>query len=166
LKLVPREIVSIRVNDRAFECAAEPFAPLLDVLRDGLHLTGTRRGCHDGSCGRCAVLVDGLPTLSCCVLAASLPADEHAIVTVEGLAKAGTLSPLQSAFAESPAPPCPACTPARLVVLTGLLERNPEPSDAELREAIASVQCGCGTEHDALDAARRAIAAETGAPTR
>ena len=114
---------------------------LLQMLRDRLALTGVKNGCEAGECGACTVLVDGEPTNSCMVLA--VEADGREVVTVEGLARGERLSPLQEAFVEHNAVQCGFCTPGMLVSATALLERNPRPTEEEIKEALVGNLCRC-----------------------
>src|SRR5690349_24722100 len=130
----------------AFELKAEPvevaFAPhktLLEVLREDLGLTGTKHGCELGECGTCTVLVDGMPVLSCLVL--GLACAGRRVKTVEGMAGAETLHPLQEAFAELGAAQCGYCTPAFLLAADALLADNPRPARDEIKDALAGNLC-------------------------
>jgi len=114
---------------------------LLQMLRDKLALTGTKNGCEAGECGACTVLVDGEPTNSCMMLA--VEADGREIMTVEGLAPEGQLSPIQQAFVDHNAVQCGFCTPGMLVSTYGLLRRNPNPTEEEIKEALVGNLCRC-----------------------
>jgi aerobic carbon-monoxide dehydrogenase small subunit len=138
---VEKELVRLRVNGEARELAVEPNRLLLDLLREDLGLTGSKRGCDDSSCGCCAVLIDGLPMLSCVALAASYQGRE--IVTVEGLSAAGELDPVQEGYAVSGGAQCGYCTPGFLITTKALLDRNPDPTLEEIREALSSNLCRC-----------------------
>ncbi len=121
---------------------AEARTTLVDFLRDHLGLTGTHVGCEHGVCGACSVIMDGRPIRSCLVYA--VMADGAEIRTVEGLEGAdGSLSPLQDAFWETHAMQCGYCTPGMLIAATALLERNPDPSEEEIRDAIGGNLCRC-----------------------
>ena len=115
---------------------------LLDVLRGEMGLTGTKRGCDRGECGACVVLLDGLPVNSCMTLAALLT-DGESVETVEGLARGGALSPIQRAFLENDGAQCGFCSPGFLMSATALLRANPDPTDAEIRDALAGNICRC-----------------------
>ncbi len=119
----------------------EPGALLVDLLRDKLHLTGTRTGCGQGTCGACTVLVEGEPVLSCITLAAR--ANGTAVTTVEGIATGGVLHPLQQAFAEGFAAQCGFCTSGMIVAAKALLDRNPDPDRDEVIDAISGNICRC-----------------------
>lgn len=136
-----RTLCTLRVNGQTHELALEPATTLLEALRDHLHLTGTKRGCDLGDCGACTVLVDGRPRLSCLTLALSVQGRE--ILTVEGLEARGALSALQDSFDRLGAIQCGYCTPGMLMSATALLERNPHPTRAEIREGIAGNLCRC-----------------------
>ena len=124
-------------------CAAEAPAhwTVLDLLRDGLSLTGTKDGCGEGVCGTCTVLADGRPIRACLVLAAHVRG--RALVTVEGLETDGRLDPLQTAFAERGAAQCGFCTPGMLLAAKALLAENPAPTAQEVREALSGNLCRC-----------------------
>ena len=134
-------IVSLTVNDIKHELAVEPRRTLLEVLREDLGLTGTKKGCGMGDCGSCTVLVDGVATFSCLALAVQV--DGSVVETVEGLAQNGRLSALQQAFVEKGAIQCGYCTPGMLMTSTELLRRTPHPTEAEIREAISGNLCRC-----------------------
>ncbi len=131
----------ITVNGKTQKVEAPPAARLLDVLRGPLGLTGTKEGCGEGECGACTVLVDGVAVNSCLV-AAGQCADRE-IVTVEGLSMGGALSPLQACFVEDGGAQCGICTPGMLVAAEALLRENKNPTEAEVREAIAGNLCRC-----------------------
>ncbi len=134
-------------------------ATLLEVLRDGLGLTGTKEGCSEGECGACTVLLDGQAVDSCLVMA--LAVNDGEIETVEGLAAAdGTLSSLQRAFVEAGGVQCGFCTPGFLMTLTAVLRETPDPSDGEIRAAIAGNICRCTGYTQIVQAVRMAIRAE------
>jgi carbon-monoxide dehydrogenase small subunit len=114
---------------------------LLQMLREKLALTGTKNGCEAGECGACTVLLDGEPVNSCMVLA--VETDGRAVLTVEGLAPEGQLSPLQEAFVEHNAIQCGYCTPGMLMTATALLRRNPHPTEQEIKQALVGNLCRC-----------------------
>jgi aerobic carbon-monoxide dehydrogenase small subunit len=129
------------VNGRAHAFAVAPNQTLLDLLRDTLGLTGTKRGCEIGECGACTVLLDGVAVNSCLVLAPQI--EGRQITTVEGLAQGERLSPLQEAFLDHEAVHCGFCTPGTLLSAKALLDRNPSPTEHEIREAISGNLCRC-----------------------
>ncbi|MDR5676379.1 MAG: (2Fe-2S)-binding protein [Armatimonadota bacterium] len=133
--------VRLKVNGQEHRVLVPPHRTLLEVLREDLGLVGTKHGCELGECGVCTVLVDGEPALSCLVLAHEV--EGHEVTTVEGLATDGQLHPVQRAFVESGALQCGYCTPAMVLVTKALLDRVPEPSGEQVREAVAGVFCRC-----------------------
>jgi carbon-monoxide dehydrogenase small subunit len=133
--------VTIRVNNREHTRETVPRTLLVHFLRDDLGLTGTHWGCDTSNCGACVVLMDGEPVKSCTVLAAQ--ASGHAIRTVEGLEVDGALDPVQEGFTRRHGLQCGFCTPGMLMTARALLDRNPDPSDQEIREAISGQICRC-----------------------
>jgi carbon-monoxide dehydrogenase small subunit len=133
--------VSMIVNGSERSGDVEPRVLLVDFLRTNLRLTGTHIGCDTSSCGACTVLVDGEPVKSCTVLA--VQAHGRGITTVEGLATAAGLSPIQAGFHEEHGLQCGFCTPGMMLVATSLLERNPNPTEEEIRWAISGNICRC-----------------------
>lgn len=136
-----KQVIQIKVNGEPREVAIPAHKLLIDVLREDLGLTGTKRGCDDSSCGACAVLADGTPLLACVALAASYADCE--ITTVEGIAPAGELHPVQTSYAEAGGSQCGFCTPGFMISIKALLDRNPDPTDSEIRDALASNFCRC-----------------------
>lgn len=158
-----KQLIELRVNGRTHEIAAEPNALLLDVLRQQLQLTGSKRGCDDSSCGACTVLVDGVPTLSCTALAMSFAADEQPgpeIITVEGIAEHGALAAIQKAYGDWGGAQCGYCTPGFMVTVKALLDRNPEPSEEDIRHALGGNLCRCTGYTQMYQAIKAAIEAE------
>ena len=149
----PREI-SVEVNGSVHRLCVEPRRLLCDVLRDDFGLTGTKVSCELGVCGVCTVLLDGDPVRSCLILA--VQANGARIETVEVLTAGADLHPLQQAFHEHHALQCGFCTPGSLVTLHGLLRANPDPTDAEIDEALDGVLCRCTGYQNISDAARAA----------
>lgn len=133
--------VQVTVNRQLYSAEVEPRTLLVYFLREMLGLTGTHVGCDTSQCGACAVLLDGRPVKSCAVLAVQTNGRE--VRTVEGLDVDGRLSPLQEAFREEHALQCGFCTPGLLMTATALLERNPTPTEREVREAIRGNLCRC-----------------------
>lgn len=130
------------INDRVFDnINIESNAILLDVLRDSVGMLGVKRGCDMGTCGCCAVLIDGVPKLSCLTLAAETKGKE--ITTVEGLADGSHLHPIQKTFTECGGSQCGFCTPGFLVVISALLNENKNPNDNEIKDAIEGNLCRC-----------------------
>jgi aerobic carbon-monoxide dehydrogenase small subunit len=148
-------LIAVTVNGARHEVAVEARRTLADVLRHDLGYTGTHLGCEHGICGACTVLVDGEPTRSCLVF--GVQADDCAVETVEGLAgDDGALNPLQEALSEHHALQCGFCTPGFLMLATALLRDNPDPSDDEIRDAMASNICRCTGYQSILEAVRAA----------
>jgi len=133
--------VAFRVNGEEVEASFAPYKTLLEVLREDLVLTGTKHGCELGECGACAVLVDGVPVLSCLMLA--IECGGRSIETVEGLARGSELHPLQAAFADLGGAQCGYCTPGILMTAKALLDAEPAPDRARIKEAISGNLCRC-----------------------
>jgi carbon-monoxide dehydrogenase small subunit len=149
--------VTLRINGQSHTVAVEPRALLVQVLRDELNLTGTHIGCDTSQCGACTVLIDGQAVKSCTTLA--LQADECEIRTIEGLARGeGDYHPLQAAFWENHGLQCGFCTPGVIMTAVDFLQRNPDPSDAEIRHALEGNLCRC-TGYQNIVAAIRSAAA-------
>ena len=136
-----KQPISLIVNGERHDTLCQPNLTLLEVLRENLQLTGTKHGCELGECGACAVLLDGEPVLSCLVLA--MECDGQQITTVEGLTRGASLHPLQAAFADHGAAQCGYCTPGVLVTAKALLDRNPDPTETEVRYWLAGNMCRC-----------------------
>jgi aerobic carbon-monoxide dehydrogenase small subunit len=135
------EPLRFRLNGQPAEVPCGPARILLDLLREDLSLTGTKRGCDLGTCGCCAVLLDGRPTLSCLTLARL--AEGHEVTTIEGVSPPNGLTPLQAAFVEHGATQCGFCTPGFIITATALLRDHPHPSHDEVMRAIAGNLCRC-----------------------
>ncbi|MBM3499764.1 MAG: (2Fe-2S)-binding protein [Armatimonadetes bacterium] len=146
--------VKLTVNGTRRTVATDPERPLLDVLREDLGLTGAKYGCGEGVCGACTVLVDGEPVRSCITPAAD--AAGKRITTIEGLAKAGRLHPVQAAFAEDGVLQCGYCAPGMILATVALLRRKPRPTDDEIIEALDGHLCRCCTYPTILAAIRKA----------
>ena len=153
-----KELIELRVNGRTHEVAIEPSKLLLDVLREDLDLTGSKRGCDDSSCGACTVLVDGTPMLACTMLAASCEGRE--ITTVEGIAEHGALAAIQKAYGDWGGAQCGYCTPGFMITVKHLMDNNPEPSEEEIRQALSSNLCRCTGYSQMYQAIKAAIEAE------
>jgi len=155
-------VTTLLVNGTAHEVGCDAGTPLLYVLRNDLGLLAAKFGCGLGLCGACTVLVDGRPTRSCLMF--GVQADDSEVETVEGLARDGELDPLQEAFGAHHALQCGFCTPGFLMLATALLRENPDPSDDEIREAMASNICRCTGYQSILEAVRAAADAGEAAP--
>lgn len=153
-----KELIELRVNGRTYELAIEPSALLLDVLRQNLDLTGSKRGCDDSSCGACTVQIDGVPMLSCTLLAASCEGQE--ITTVEGVSEHGSLAAIQKAYGDWGGSQCGYCTPGFMMTVKHLLAHNPDPTDDEIRLALSSNLCRCTGYSQMYQAIKAAIEAE------
>lgn len=148
--------IELNVNGRDWSVDVAPGEFLLELLRDGLELTGAKVCCVEGECGACTVILDGRSVNSCLVLAGE--ADGARITTVEGLG-GGQLNPLQAAFLDNAAAQCGFCIPGQLMAAQALLDRNPDPTRAEVREAIAGNLCRCGGYEQITDAVLEAAKA-------
>ena len=133
--------IHLGVNGKDCELEVEPYETLLSVLRDRLELTGTKKGCGKGECGACTVNVNGKAILSCLTLAAQVDGKE--ILTIEGLQDGAGLHPLQEAFVNQAAVQCGYCTPGLIMAAKSLLDRNPTPTEEEVRKAISNNLCRC-----------------------
>lgn len=147
---------TLTVNGIAYPIEVEPHRTLLSVLRGEVGLTGTKEGCDDSECGACMVLLDGRPVNSCSYLA--LQAADRGVTTVEGLSNGAELHPLQRAFLAEGGVQCGFCTPGMLMSSKALLDRNPDPSDEEIRRALGGNLCRCTGYHGILKAVRAAAA--------
>ena len=152
-----RRAITMHVNGITQTREVEPAVLLVEFLRETLGLTGTHVGCDTSQCGACTVLVDGRATKSCTVLA--VQANGARVTTIEGLATDGELHPLQRAFREAHALQCGFCTPGMVLTAVDLLDRNPEPSDTEIRHALEGNLCRC-TGYQNIVSAVSAAAAE------
>ena len=149
--------VELVVNGEPRSLDVEPRTLLVQALRDGLGLTGTHVGCDTSQCGACTVLVDGRATKSCTMLA--LQAEGVEVTTIEGLATAGELHPIQRAFVEHHGLQCGFCTPGMILAATDLLEREPDPDDAAIRRALRGNYCRCTGYQTIVESVRAAAAA-------
>jgi carbon-monoxide dehydrogenase small subunit len=152
-----RTHVTTTLNGEQVELLCDPQQTLLDALRDELHLTGTKEGCGTGDCGACSVIFNG--RLICSCLALAVEAEGGQVETVEGIAQRGELHTLQRRFLEEAALQCGVCTPGFLVAAKALLDRNPNPSETEVRFALAGNLCRC-TGYDKIIRAVLESAAE------
>src|SRR3989449_5328992 len=153
-----KELVELRINGRSHELAIEPSKVLLDALRQDLQLTGSKRGCDDSSCGACTVLVDGIPMLSCTMLAASCEGRE--ITTIEGVSEHGSLAAIQKAYGDWGGAQCGFCTPGFIMTVKYILSSNSDPTEAEVRSALSSNLCRCTGYSQMYQAIKAAIEAE------
>jgi aerobic carbon-monoxide dehydrogenase small subunit len=138
---VGKQTLSFTVNDEPVETLVQPYVTLLDALREDLGLTGPKEGCGTGDCGACTVHLDGQPVASCLMLA--MQARGRAVRTIEGLARAGVLHPLQDAFVRLGVPQCGFCIPGVLMAAAAVLEEHPRPSEEDIRYGIAGNLCRC-----------------------
>jgi carbon-monoxide dehydrogenase small subunit len=160
-----KKILSLTVNETNYEVAVTPWQTLLDVLRDDLGLTGTKRGCGVGTCGVCTVIIDGKAILSCLTLA--LECEGRSITTIEGISSPEALHPIQKSFIENGAIQCGFCTPGIIIIQCGfctpgiimtskaLLDENPEPSDDDIKEALAGTFCRCTGHIKIMEAVKK-----------
>lgn len=157
-----KHTVRFSVNGQEHEITVPSNQLLLDALRDRLGLTGTKRGCDEGVCGACTVLMDGEPVNSCLTLA--VEADGHSITTIEGLARDGQFHPLQEAFIQHGAVQCGYCTAGMLLTSKALLDRNSNPSEEDVRSALNGNLCRCTGYVKIVEAIRSVARSETGSP--
>ena len=148
--------VTLSINGRDYPLRLEPRRTLLDVIREECGLTGTHMGCEHGVCGACTVLLDGQPIRACLMFA--VQAEGAAIRTIEGLAAGDALNPVQRAFIAHHGVQCGFCTPGFLMLATGVLARDPDISDGELREVLSSNLCRCTGYQNIVTAVRAALA--------
>jgi carbon-monoxide dehydrogenase small subunit len=148
--------IRLTVNGKPHECEVDAETRLLDLLREELHLTGTKEGCGEGECGACTVLIDGRPVNSCLVLAPQ--ADGAQVLTIEGLADGEALHPIQQAFVDAGGVQCGFCTPGFIMSVYALLRDTPDPTDDEIRFALEGNLCRCTGYEKIVDAVRLAAA--------
>lgn len=153
-----KQVLSFFVNGSPVEVAVKPTDTLLDVIREKLYLTGTKRGCDDGDCGACTVLLNGQPIRSCLTLA--LTVEGQQITTVEGLMQGAELHALQTAFHEHGAFQCGFCTPGMLLTAKALLDMTPRPSREEIRRYMSGNLCRCGCYEEVIAAIQTVTAGE------
>jgi xanthine dehydrogenase YagT iron-sulfur-binding subunit len=142
--------IHLKVNGTDHGVEIDPTSTLLDVLRDRLGLTGTKRGCDMGACGACTVLIESRCANACLALAASF--EGHAVETIEGIGQSGVLHPLQSAFIEHDALQCGFCTPGQIMAAISMLNHDEPGSDTEIRELMSGNLCRCGAYPNIVDA--------------
>jgi carbon-monoxide dehydrogenase small subunit len=151
--------LSFTVNGDKYDVMVSPLTKLVDVLRDNLLITGTKKGCAEGECGACTVIMDGRPVSSCLVLA--LQADGAEITTIEGLEhEDGTLDPIQESFMNSAAIQCGYCSPGMMIMGKALLKINPHPTEEEIRDALSGNLCRCTGYQQIVEAVKAAAEKE------
>jgi carbon-monoxide dehydrogenase small subunit len=149
-----KQLITLFVNNKEYEIAVAPNETLARVLREDLNLLGTKEGCGIGDCGACTVILDGRPVNSCLVLA--VQANGSQVSTIEGVAEGQTLHPLQQAFVDHGAIQCGFCTPGMVLSAKSLLDKNPDPSEYEIREAISGNLCRCTGYQKIVEAVKAA----------
>ena len=157
-----QEEIILKVNGTNFKVNIEPWRTLVEVLRENLGLTGTKKSCNEGECGACTVMMDGKPVASCLILA--MDAQGKEIVTIEGISEGEKLHPIQEAFLKYGAIQCGFCTPGMVMSAKAFLDENPKPTSAEVRKAISGNLCRCtGYQHivDSIMAASRMMNKES-----
>jgi carbon-monoxide dehydrogenase small subunit len=146
VRFMKQEEIVLRVNGINYKVSVEPRRTLVEVLRETLGLTGTKKSCNEGECGACTVIVDGKPVASCLMLA--VDAQGKDILTIEGISEGEKLHPIQEAFLKHGAIQCGFCTPGMVMSAKALLDENPKPTIAEIRRAISGNLCRCtGYQH-------------------
>lgn len=156
-----KRVIKFKLNGEDVEAYVQDNITMVDFLRKEMHLTGTKRGCEEGECGACTILLDGGAVASCLMLA--VEADGHEILTIEGLQKNGVLHPLQREFVDKWALQCGFCTPGMIMSALSLLKENPHPTEQEIRDGIAGNLCRCTGYSkivEAIDAAAKIMAKE------
>ena len=156
---MPKQILSFTVNDEPVEALVQPYVTLLDALREDLGLPGPKEGCGTGDCGACTVHLDGAPVASCLMLAMQVRG--RSVRTIEGLARAGTLHPLQDAFVRHGVPQCGFCIPGVLMAAAAVLAETKHPTEEEIRYGIAGNLCRCTGYTKMVAAITEAAAAQT-----
>jgi carbon-monoxide dehydrogenase small subunit len=146
--------IELTVNNEVWQVEVEPQSTLLEILRESLHLTGTKEGCGLGDCGTCIVLVDDKPVNSCLMLA--LDARGRRVITIEGLQKGEELHPIQQSFIDEGAVQCGFCSPAMILSAKALLDENPRPNEDEIKRALSGVLCRCGSYKKIIAAVKAA----------
>jgi aerobic-type carbon monoxide dehydrogenase small subunit (CoxS/CutS family) len=146
--------INLVVNGEPWQLEVEPQETLVEVLRERMHLTGTKEGCGIGDCGTCVVLLEGVPVNSCLVLAVDV--NGRRVLTIEGLGNEAGLHPLQDSFLEKGAVQCGFCTPAMIMNSKALLDRNPAAGEDEIKRALSGVLCRCGSYKKIVEAVQAA----------
>jgi carbon-monoxide dehydrogenase small subunit len=136
-----KKVIELSINDELYALAVEPQQTLLEVLRDSLSLTGTKGGCSTGECGCCTILLDGKSVLSCLMLAVECVNRE--ITTIEGVGSIESMTPVQEALMEKGSVQCGFCTPGMVLAATAMLNRNPKPSEEEIKKSLEGHLCRC-----------------------
>jgi carbon-monoxide dehydrogenase small subunit len=152
--------LDLLVNGDHYHLLVDPHVSLLDVLRNNLGLTGTKEGCGDGECGACTVMVNGDPVNSCLMLAVQAQGKE--ITTIEGLAANGELDPVQKAFISHGAIQCGYCTPGMIMMAKSILDKNPDPSEEEIRSRLIGNLCRCTGYEKIVEAVRSLARSDEG----
>ncbi|MFH1115020.1 MAG: (2Fe-2S)-binding protein [Pseudomonadota bacterium] len=152
-----KQDIVLKVNGRTYNLNVETHRTLVEVLRETLGFTGTKKSCNEGECGACTILLDGEPAASCLVLAVAAQGKE--ITTIEGLAEGTTLHPLQEAFVKHMGIQCGFCTPGMVMAAKAFLDKNPKPTAMEVRKAISGNLCRCTGYQQIVDAIMAASAA-------
>jgi len=152
-----KQDIVLKVNGKNYHVSVETHRTLVEVLRETLGFTGTKKSCNEGECGACTVLMDGKPVASCLVLAVAAQGKE--ILTVEGLSQGEKLHPVQEAFVKYAAIQCGFCTPGMVMVAKAFLDENPKPSPAEVRKGISGNLCRCTGYQQIVDAIMSAASA-------
>ena len=154
-----KRVINFKLNGEQVQALADDSMPMVDFLRKEMHLTGTKRGCEEGECGACTILLDGAAVDSCIMLAPE--ANGHEVITIEGVMKDGVLHPLQREFMDKWALQCGFCTPGMIMSALSLLHENPHPTEQEIRDGIAGNLCRCtgyAKIVEAIDAAAKRMA--------
>jgi carbon-monoxide dehydrogenase small subunit len=158
-----KQDIVLKVNGKNYHVSVETHRTLVEVLRETLGFTGTKKSCNEGECGACTVLMDGKPVASCLVLAVAAQGKE--ILTIEGLSQGEKLHPVQEAFVKYAAIQCGFCTPGMVMAAVAFLDENPEPTTEEVRRAISGNLCRCTGYQQIVDAVMAAASAmKTGTP--
>jgi carbon-monoxide dehydrogenase small subunit len=155
-----KRLITTTINGRDVELAVAPNRTLLETLRDDLELRGAVEGCGVGVCGSCTVLIDGRPVSSCLTLVTNV--EGRSVTTIEGVARDGELSAVQQAFLQHQAFQCGFCTPGMIMAVEALLEADPDPDEAAIRDYLSGNLCRCGTYSAVIEAVHTAAAARAG----